>query len=184
MNMPSKRSELEYQTPLGTVRGYIFNGGSLETLAELEVCHPELPPTMEIAECRIFKWHIKATEDCASFKIVCELDATSKIDGGPNSGEWLDAQTWESESHVLSIGTDDGDYLNFRAGKNLIPKRFMTTHPDGLLWTNYTDNGIEIEIPILLKGETIEARFSASWKQKGADKDDCATWYAIDLAIH
>jgi hypothetical protein len=126
---------------------------------------------------------MKATKDCGTFTVICELDAISTVDGGPESGEWLEAQTWKSDSYILSLGTDDGVCLNSRADKNIIPRRFVTSSPDGLQWVSYTRNGLALEIPSLLSGETLEVRFSASWKNAPA-ASDLSTWFAVDLAIH
>lgn len=182
--MTSKKADLTYSTPLGELTGYIDYSGPLEILAELEVSAPVLPAHMKVSECRIFKWKLKATEDRSSFKAVCKFKPTTKVDGGPESGEYLDAQGWASEKHILSLGTDDSEYLNFRANKNIIPKRFATNNPDGLSWVNYIDNGLEIEVPNLLKNEHIELRFSVAWKNKDPTKEDISTWYAVDLALH
>lgn len=184
MIMTPKRAELIYQTPLGEISGYLDYSGPLESLAEVEVSAPILPAHLKISECRIFKWKIKATEDRSSFKAICKFEPNCKVDGGPESGEHLDAQGWESEKHILSLGTDDGEYLNFRAEKNILPKRFATQNPDGLSWVNYVDNGLEIEVPDLLKNEYIELRFSIAWKEKEQNENDVSTWFAVDLALH
>lgn len=182
--MTSKKAELIYETPLGEISGYLDYSGSLESLAEVEVCEPNLPAHMKISECRVFKWKIKTTEDRSSFKAVCEFKSNLKMTAEPHTGEWLDCLQWENENYILNLATDDGEYLNFRAGKNIIPQRFATKHPDGLIWVNYTDNCLDIEVPDLRKNEHIELRFSAAWKAKEKMEDNASTWYAVDVALH
>ncbi len=179
----NKKAELTYTTPLGEIRGYLNCDAPLIVKAELEVSTPTLPAQMEISECRVFKWKIEALEDCSELKAICQFEPNTQVVGGPESGQWLDAQGWKNENYILSLGTDDGEYLNSKAAKNIIPKRFTTNNPDGLRWVNYTDKGLEIEVPGLLKGEHIELRFSVAWKDNNSEEDDVSTWYAIDLAL-
>lgn len=184
MIISQKKAELIYQTPLGEISGHLDYSGPLEFLVDAEVFEFIPSSNLKISECRVFKWKIKATEDHSGFKAICIFEPNCKVDGGPESGENLDAQGWESEKHILSLGTDDSEYLNFRAHKNILPKRFATHNPDGLSWVNYVDYGLEIEVPNLRKNEYIELRFSIAWKEKEQNEDDISTWLAVDFALH
>ncbi|MFN3228325.1 MAG: hypothetical protein ACK41P_00555 [Asticcacaulis sp.] len=147
------------------------------------VSAPVLPVQIKISECRVFIWNIKAKGDQVRFKAICKFEPNCKVKGGPESGQNLDAQCWENENFILSLGTDDGDCLNYRAYKSLIPKRFATQSLKGLSWVNYIDNGLEIEVPNLLKNEYIELRFSIAWKEKEQNEDDIDTWLAAYFAL-
>lgn len=184
MKENSKKAEFLYTTPLGGVKAYLDCDTPLTVQAESEVIVPALPAHMKISECNVFTWKIEAFEDCPQLKAVCTFESTSNVVGGPESGEWLDAQRWENEKYILSVGTDDSDCLHSRATKNIIPKRFATNNPDDLQWVTYTDTGLAIEVPPLLKGECIELRFAVAWKDKNGKEGDVSTWYAIDLALH
>jgi hypothetical protein len=181
--MTSKEAELIYSTPIGHFKGHLEFSGPPKILVEAEVTLPILQANIKISECRIFNWKIKATEDCCSFKVTCKFEPNCKVVGGPESGEHLYALSWESEKHIASLGTDDGEYLNLRAITNIIPKRFATDNPEMLSWMSYSDAGLEIKIPDLLENESIEVRFSIAWKEKELNKSDVSTWLAVGLAL-
>ena len=182
--MITRKSKITYDTPLGIVTSYINNENSLDISPSLEMCTLVLPAHMKISECRIMTWKITAKEDCSNLIAVCEFKPNTEVEGSPDSGQWLEAQTWESENYVLSVGTDDCEFLNFRADQNIIPKRFFTNHINGLGWIECTDTGLKIKVPDLLKGETIELRFSIAWKGRESDNDIISTWNAVEIALH
>jgi hypothetical protein len=180
----SSKSEINYLTPIGKVNSYIDCNGQLEITSALERFAPILPSHMKIEESRIFKWNIKAIENYASFKAICKLEPNCNIDGGHESGQYLEAYGWQNREYILSLGTDDSEYLNFSATKGVIPKRFATNNIlESFNWVKYVDNGLIVEVPALLQHEHIELYFAIAWKHKDSDEDDISTWYTIGLAL-
>ncbi|MCB1840046.1 MAG: hypothetical protein KDI61_07280 [Alphaproteobacteria bacterium] len=177
-------AEISIPTPLGTLRGYTLEHPNLKVSLSTQNHNPILPTGMSISQCKLLMWSIRAIRNCNKIKSVCKLEPAHGISEDPDTGEHVDCLTFETKKHILSLATDDGEYLNFRAKKKILPDRFVTLHPDGLYsWVNYIKNGLEIVVPELHASECVELRFSVAWKEKGKTKDDMSTWFGADSAL-
>lgn len=143
---------------------------------------PVLPPHMHVEGCKAVVWRLRASQATAQVVLSCELSALPLgADGGPDSGEGLEAYTWFCDGKVLSLGTEDGEFLARRASKGyLLPPRLV---PDLVQAVRYSDTGLHVAVPALEAGEQVEIHFVVAWATAG-DPDACDTWFAVDQHCH
>lgn len=73
---------------------------------------PDLPPGMHVHDAWIGYWRLRGDTDGVPPELTCWVAiGIDRLDGGPDNGEALDAQTWENRQHRVSIGTEDSDAL-------------------------------------------------------------------------
>jgi len=102
------------------------------------------------------------------------LDAS----GGPNSGEGLDAITWRTGAGVLSLGTEDGEFLRSRAllGDNMPPA--MAGELD-ISTVEYLPNGLRIPLRNVPSRSVVQVHFLLAWADKCIEESP-STWFAVD----
>lgn len=94
-------------------------------------------------------------------EVTARLTATAPgVEGGPSSGEWLDAVTLENASAVVSIGGPDEDRLREESGVE-----GSVEHVDDRTITWRSPAASELTIAV-------------AWSEPA---DDPATWFAVDL---
>lgn len=138
---------------------------------------PSIPTNMSIDECYVFVSRIFAKNDLLSSSLFsCKWKEGYKwTNHGPNSGEFIDAQTWDDNKVFVTIGTENENILSTRAYKNeKMPSRLLEFIDEKLV--EYWISGLTIQIPNLMKGELCQLHFVISW-----GKDETATWYAVDI---
>lgn len=143
---------------------------------------PSLPPEMRVDGCVAAVWRVRAHVDIVAFLAECQFDPIAEPDGGPTSGEGLDAQTWRVGPDVISVGTEDGEMLSIRAERNaLMPSRLQ--HDLGLTTVISTSRGLRIPFSSLRASETLQVHFVVSWVRT-EDDERSATWFAVDQPWH
>lgn len=150
--------------------------------AELLICRPSftLPPGMEVENCLAAVWRIlpfKQEKNCI-FSAQWHEGYTWK-DGGPDSGESLDAQTWYNDEYEISIGTQDGEMLKARSQLNDMMPTAFNDNIDPLALIKYTKRGLFVPIDNIFSNKICQVHFVVSWNRRKAD--DVSTWYAVDL---
>jgi len=91
--------------------------------------------------------------------------------GDSNSGECLDAQSWEIDNGLLMFGTEDGDALQTR-----MP--WLKIHGNDYP-IEYLPNGFRIVIPYVAPNTTVGFHFVLAYNSvdKGCDSE----WFAVDV---
>lgn len=150
--------------------------------AELLICKytPRLPSHLHVEGCFVTVYRVKMKESNTGCKFTAKWDNDyTWIDGGGNSGEDLDAQTWFNSEIEVSIGTEDGENLIERSQLN----KLMPTHFDGsiepLSIVQYERDGLIVPIPRLVPGQTVQVHFATAWAIK--KEYDVSTWFSIDV---
>jgi hypothetical protein len=133
----------------------------------------------------------KRTEISEQVTIYCELKTTDlAITSEPDSGESLDAVWIENKTHFLSIGTEDGERLRFRAEKNdYLPIRFQKQlgyQSEYVSFTEYLPLGFRTIVPELRKDEKLYFHYlmATNPKKKSLeypDEDDISTNFAVNF---
>ncbi|WP_315907006.1 hypothetical protein [Priestia koreensis] len=170
----------------------LHHGGTLYSyvapafIAELVLCKPasSLGPHMRIDGICGAVWRVKPLVDQLSVKYSATLRTQKSLEGGENSGEGLDALTWYTNTHMLTIGTEDGTMLTHRGKKNdRMPNCFYTY--DELAQheiVQYINDALLVSIPFLPRNEICQVHFVIAWKKHhGQPEDDVSTWYAVDM---
>jgi hypothetical protein len=138
---------------------------------------------MVVDGCWVLVSRVRAIKSVANVRFTIEwVSGYSWAEGGPETGENLDAQTWSDGKVKASVGTEDGDRLAQRAGcDDWMPDRLQeelsVTQRDGPV--RHTETSLTVTLPSLHAGECCQVHFVVAW---GADTvDDCSTWYAVEV---
>jgi hypothetical protein len=149
-------------------------------IAELLICEPavRIPAHMQIEKAAAAVWRLRANNDLMGCVFQAEMSPQGDI-GWPNSGERLEAMTWENGEWKLTLGTEDGTVLVHRARvQDMMPDRFRAEDEISQLQiVRYLPNGIAVPIPELRKGELCQVHFTAAWKRSREEGDEAA-WFA------
>jgi hypothetical protein len=115
--------------------------------------------------------HISALEPLANVRCECVWD-DSPVAGDPESGECLDAQSWDSNGYRVTIGTEDFEALGRR-----LPFLGLTEAEYPVI---YSDSGLTIVIPTVPKLTEFSLHFVIAWRSL-PDPAEISTWIAVDI---
>lgn len=146
---------------------------------------------MNVAGSTVGVWRLRSEKRCAAPNLTCRLSSVPEpIDGGPDSGQYLDATTWDSADARWSIGTQDADALYERSiADDRLPaewaktfRRFVepTSPAKAEYPVTYLRGGLQIRLPDLPAHTTVEVHQAAAWRET-LSPDDVSTWWAVDL---
>ena len=156
-------------TPLGDIQVRVTGADRVV----MDVIKPEvqLPAGMAVDSLVAVLIQISASEPLSDLRCECTWDQ-SPATGNPESGECLDAQSWDCDGHRVTIGTEDFELLSRR-----LPILGLTEaeYPD-----IYSDSGLAIVIPTVPRDTEFSLHFVIAWRSV-PDPDDCATWFAVDI---
>jgi hypothetical protein len=146
---------------------------------------PDLPSDLQIQECWAAVWRVQASENLGRCRFVAEWeDGYTWSEGGPESGEGLDAQTWWDVANMVTVGTQDGESLLRRAREgDHLPARWSTAEslgcsdPACLSLVEYGGSFLSVPLPEMRPGDLCQVHFVIAWS--GVDQD-VATWFAVD----
>lgn len=161
--------------------GWLFHWQLEEALAELLLCRPlyELPDGMSVADCWAGMWRARALRPLASCVFSSEwVSGAGSPNGGPAGGQGLDALAWDDGHRIISMGTEDGEWLARRAHRGQNLPSHWAAQLDRFDFVEHTEGGLRIPFPALQPDELCQAHFVIAWAplaDEGAD-----TWYAVD----
>ena len=131
---------------------------------------PTLPDGMAVD--LVAAYRIAFVSDAAIHNFSFDFTLTQySTKGDANSGECLDAQSWEIGDGLLMFGTEDGDALQAR-----MP--WLTIHGDAYP-VEYLPNGFRIVIPYVAPNAAVGFHFVLAYNSvdKGCDSE----WFAVDV---
>lgn len=158
-------------TPLGKL---VIRTEGLEGVEHrIELLEPqvELPPRMSVDGIAAAILSVDAGAFAQGFCFRCTWER-SPTSGDPESGECLDAQSWDRDGHRVSIGTEDFDALCHR-----LPQFGFT---ESCYPVSYADDGLTIHVPAIPDLASISLHFIIAWRSL-PDPRDCSTWFAVDI---
>jgi hypothetical protein len=197
---PTEANALEVITPLGVlsfdctlakksiqdippIRTEMDNSHTLISYWLFEDCvveflrlnfNPKIPVGMKVDQCMCGIWRVKALKE-VSCHFSCYL--ATNLEGSVETGESLNAQSFEDDHVILTIGTEDEECFKYRARSDRwFPSRLKSDiEPDQV---KYLPHGISINLPNLLGGEVLQTHFNCAWSSK--DNQEISTWFAVD----
>jgi len=204
----SSARSFDIETPLGTITSYVTVNNHQESIKnasatyalvtsgsaaqwQLLHCHIEAVLTRpaliqeywgQITDCWAFLWRVRVHQPIGRLQFVSHLHAHHPLAGGPDSGQYLDAQTWDNGIWMLSLGTEDGEALYERArSSNWLPQRYLTQAIGWgeLPFVEYLPDGFSVTIDHVAVGDELQTQFVAAWAPY--DPESASTWYAVDL---
>ncbi|KNY25922.1 hypothetical protein [Pseudobacteroides cellulosolvens] len=162
---------------------YVFGWYSDSFDVELLICSPKLhlADNMHVEGCRAAIYRILLHDK----ELACEFSANwcsdyLWTDGGPDSGEHLEAQTCENDYYVVSIGTQDGEMLHSRAMNNEMMPAILNSSVDPLALVECSSTGLLVPIERVFLNQVCQVHFVVAWTPK--KPDDVSTWYAVDMS--
>lgn len=163
LNTPLGALSFRAQCDAGTI------GGAAITVHDWA---PSLPNGMSVEGCKVIVFKYKPSEPLKKISFLCEW-VDLNITGYSNSGEALDAWEWESDKHVVVVGTEDSDGLNSRLQ---IETEYMLED-----WPiSMKNNKISIRIAGLDVGRELTLHYVVAWNSLPEPKDS-SCWFAVDV---
>ncbi|MGD6878059.1 hypothetical protein [Bacillus infantis] len=151
-------------------------------IAELLLCEPDIriPSHMKIDKAAAAVWRLRARHNLRDCIFQAEMRPKGSA-GWPESGERLEAMTWEYGQWKLTLGTEDGTALVHRARiKDMMPDSFYAEDEISQLQiVRCLTNAIAVPIPEIRKGELCQVHFVAAWNRPKED-GDASSWFAVD----
>ena len=183
--------------------GYLLRWTLDGITAELLLCRAQLAPyeSMAVDDCWAGIWRVQVSVPANTLMFSClwELGYLWTEEIGPESGEGLEAQTWEKSDRDngilrVTVGTADAEWLAGHAQHGLLPHRWSEllgmsyggTMPDPRTGkidpVVYLKDGFRIVLPVLAAGEQCQVQFVVAWASlnKEEAEDDVSTWLAVD----
>jgi hypothetical protein len=122
------------------------------------------------------------TSKALYFEVVPELELTDLtiefvfsdllVVGSPETGEALDAQSWENDGHIVMIGTEDVAFLSRRLPSLNLSEREAPTE--------LLSNGFRITLPKLEPKIPVSLHFIVA-SNPSPEPVECSTWFAVDV---
>ena len=192
------------ETPLGSVRlggeigGSLLNADQADSYTSLagprllawntpamvaELILGKLPPRSDseyekkLMGYHAALWRIRAEKQrLADYLLTCRFEAASHLEGGPCSGESLDAQEWSDGKINLTIGTQDGRAVFRCPGQ--VPARWLPADSGfkEISHVEYASDGFVLRPPDLEPGEVAQFQFVVAW---ASEADRSKAWSCV-----
>jgi hypothetical protein len=147
------------------------SGGVYEVEFRVVELEPSLPPGMSVRRVRAILLLACSHTGFERLDYGCRF--VTGIEGGPESGEHLDAQSWEGEHDVVVVGTEDGEALSGR-----MP--WLHIQGDPLALVQYRDDGLNVPLKRIPAGVTIGLHYVVA-ENDNPEPLECSAWYAVDV---
>lgn len=127
-----------------------------------------LPPGMSVLRRRAVILRLTATDEVPVLQWACTL--LGAVTGSPCNGEGLSAQTWEGGSHVVTVGTEDDDYLMSRL-------TFLKPNDDS---TSYSADRLELTVASIPRSPQMSLHFVVA-ENPWPEPVEASSWFAVDV---
>ncbi|WP_313637832.1 hypothetical protein [Paenibacillus sp.] len=158
--------------------GQVYGWEEKNIIVEIVISKPpiRIPETMKIENSRGILIRLFCKTDNMTLSFLTYWSKREWEDGGSDTGQFLQASTWNKGSMRLSIGTEDSEYLEQRMMNNwLMPIR----KSDSYNLTGSNEDGLEIDLPNIRANELCQFHVFIAWGSS-SDRYDASTWYAVD----
>ncbi|MCV2350663.1 hypothetical protein [Paucibacter sp. Y2R2-4] len=109
-------SSIRLKTPVGDLQVSVDLLAGFQPEASLEIFafEPVLPQGMSVAACFAVVLHLPGGEIDAQVRLIATLLPVVPVEGGAETGQGLEAQSWRGEKHLVLVGTEDAEFLEAR----------------------------------------------------------------------
>lgn len=161
------------ETPLGRIRFVAHAKPHMNSACELRlrVVEPSvsLPPGMSVNRTRAVVLRVRAQAGLESLSFCCQVCAD--IAGEPESGEHLDAQSFETQADRVLVGTEDCEALSSRMPALCLEKEVCKP-------VRYLKDGFRIQLENIPAGLSVGLHFLVA-ENSNPEPVDCSAWYAV-----
>lgn len=105
------------------------------------------------------------------FLFALRIDAIS-TNGSPESGECLDAQSWDLDGGIMMLGTEDGESLQSRMD-------WSSFSIESGCPLSYLSDGFELSVNYIPPHVELDFHFVLAYSRVNLGDD--ATWFAVDV---
>ena len=162
-------------TPLGKISFSVLVDGDAYTgtsaLVEDFLVSPNLPIDMSVGSCSAVLLKAQFPTTIRELKFICRWEHAVPY-GDRNSGEGLDAQSWDDENHIVMIGTEDADFLGARR-----PDLKIRVEDEPI---EYLTNGFVISLSQIPAHKPISLHYVVATNPIPEPADD-SVWFAVDI---
>ena len=130
-----------------------------------------LPPEMSVQRCRAVMLRVSTRVDVATLTWSCE--SPRGVAGGPNTGQYLDAQAWEANGRLVMVGTEDEEALALRLG-------FLQLNPDMATVAHYSPHKLEMRIARIPAATTFGLHFILA-ENPSPEPVEMSAWFAVNI---
>ena len=131
---------------------------------------PQLPPGMSVDLAVSLVGTIRSVHALHNFRFALQF-ANSVPPGSPETGEALDAQSFDIAESRVMIGTEDGEAIASRLEWFHLSDK---TYPIG-----YLANGFELAFNYIPPHAILDFHFIIAYNAKASD--DSSEWFAVDV---
>jgi hypothetical protein len=158
---------------------YLFAWMLTEAEVDLLLFRPSVPKHLEgrVTDSWAGIWRVKTLNKIRTCSFSCKwTEHHTWTHGGADSGEGLDAQTYEDGKAVVTIGTEDSQYIVNRAEKNdWMSYGLKPSDPHN--FAHYAADGLTILLRDLESNDCCQFQFVVAWSNAS---DDIGPWLAVD----
>jgi hypothetical protein len=136
------------------------------------MCKPKgyLPPKMSVKQLDGCVLKCTPSVDIENLEFECIWKKPCS-EGSPETGECLDAQSWEDHNSIVMIGCEDFDTLNRR-----LPDSELSMDT----WPVFPKFGMKIVIPKVKANVELSLHFIVA-SNSLPELQDCSCWFAVDI---
>ena len=160
---------LEIVTNLGR---FIFeasvSNGIDPNLRQIEP-HLRLPGDMSVDSAHAVLLSLITTEAIRQLEFKCAIQ--EDIAGFPCTGECLEAQEWEADGHIVTVGTEDSSCL----GKRVPP--LGLGEEDAIV--EYCSKSMSLRLSNIPRNLDLSLHFIIA-ENPNPEPVECSTWFAVD----
>ncbi len=159
------------KTPLGILSLRVVGLDDSDSRVDLLTPTAEFPPGMSVDGIVAAVIQITSTQSTSAVRCECVWDH-APASPYPDTGESLDAQSWDSNGHRVTVGTEDCEVLCRR-----LPNLGFTEARYPVI---YNEDRLSILIPYVTEGSSFSLHFVIAWRSL-PDPTECSTWFAVDI---
>jgi len=166
------------QTPIGEIEFAVTHGAD-ELVSESEATFtlvplkPVLPKGMAVEQASAILVELHPEADRRAVNVAFRWLGSPPGSGSPESGECLDAQSWEANGFIVVVGTED-----FEALASRLPGLGFR---EDAYPVNYRPDGMEIRLPIVPADQLTSVHFVVAVNSI-PEPIECSAWFAVDVA--
>ena len=131
---------------------------------------PMIPEGMEVEGSVAILLRVKSSTEIKHLNFMCTWN-NSIGKGGACTGLCLDAWEWETDNHLILIGTEDEEWLGSR-----LRQKYISESP-----VIMGSKGFEIHIEEYPKGMELTLHYMVA-SNRLPEKEECSCWFAVDVS--
>ena len=152
-------------SPLGLIS---VTGGAPEVVLAAAAFQPSLPPGMSVVACHAVIVRLSQLRLGCAVSVDVRLEESSRVTGGAETGEGLEALVWRGLGHVLAVGTEDDELFCLRTGAPAPALRFQYHSHELTITCQQPEHCQEIVLHLVL-----------AWNPEPEQSPE-SCWYAVD----